>query len=58
MVEYDGFQPETAYPLTDDLFRGSVNAHPERAIPDLSTKVILGSGLAGLGFFRWRKKAA
>ncbi len=27
----------TSYPLADDLFSGSVNVHPERAIPDPST---------------------
>ncbi len=48
----------TAYPFADDLFSGSVNVHPERAIPDPSSMVLPGSGLAGLGFFRLRKKVA
>ncbi len=48
----------TAYPLADDLFSGSVNVHPERAIPDPSTMVLLGFGLAGLGFFRQCKRVA
>jgi len=46
----------TAYQLADDLFSGSVNVQTERAIPDPSTMVLLGSGLAGLGFFRRRWK--
>ncbi len=48
----------TAYPLADDLFSGSVNVHPKRAIPDPSTMVLPGSGLAGLVFFRQHKKVA
>ncbi len=48
----------TASQLADDLFSDSVNVHPERAIPDPSTMVLLSSGLAGLGFFRQRKKVA
>ncbi|MFB3122465.1 MAG: PEP-CTERM sorting domain-containing protein [Candidatus Binatia bacterium] len=48
----------TAHPLADDLISGSVNVHPKRAIPDPSTMVLPGSGLAGLGFFRQRKRIA
>ncbi len=48
----------TAYPFADNLYSGSVNVHPERAIPDLSTMLLVGFGLAGLGFFRQRKREA
>ena len=48
----------TSDPLPADLSSGSVNVHPERAIPDPSTMVLLGSGLAGLGFFRQCKRVA
>ena len=41
-----------------ELVSGSVNVHPERAIPDPSTMVLLDSGLAGLGFFRLCKIVA
>ncbi len=46
----------TADPLAGDLSSDSVNVSPERAIPDLHTMLLLGSGLAGLGFFRMRRK--
>jgi len=48
----------TADPLAGDLSSGLVNVNPERAIPDPHTMVLLGSSLAGLAFFRRRRKAA
>ncbi len=44
--------------LAADLSSGSVNVNPERAIPDPSTMVLLGSGLADLGFITQCKKVA
>ncbi len=46
----------TADPLAADLSSGSVNVNLESAIPDPSTIPLLCSGLAGLGFFRRRRK--
>ncbi len=45
-----------ADPLAGDMSSGPVNVNPESAIPDPSTMLLLGSGLAGLGFFRMRRK--
>jgi len=46
----------TVDPLPGEMSSGSVNVNPKRAIPESHTMVLLGSGLAGLGFFRRRRK--
>jgi len=52
------FSLATADPSAADLSSGSVNVNSESAIPDPSAILLLGFGLAGLGFFRQRKKVA
>jgi len=43
--------------LSLQLFAGG-SVETLTPVPEPSTLLLLGSGLAGLGFFRWRKKAA
>jgi len=67
MFQFSGLTPQLFTPtfVGDMAFRLSGWPSPstpsvvgQAPMPEPSTMLLLGSGLAGLGFFRWRKKAA
>jgi len=52
-IEYTGDTVSIVLPV--DIF-GNDLAFTVNVVPEPSTMLLLGSGLAGLGFFRWRRK--